>query len=111
MAEITVEETRLREILDELVQKHLKLTLDNMEEVRRSPAASIVRLETRFDAIAKNMATKADLANLRTELNERIGRLETIFGERIAELETGQKVMYAFLITILGMLIKLVFFP
>ncbi|MFQ5627436.1 MAG: hypothetical protein ACE5I1_01650 [bacterium] len=121
MAEIAVEETRLRQILDELVQKHLRLTLDDMEEVRRSPAASIVRLEMRFDALEKNMATKADVANLRSELNERIGgvettlgerigRVETTLGERIAKLETGQKLIYAFLLTILGMLVKLVFF-
>jgi hypothetical protein len=108
-----------------------------MEEVRRSPAAAIVRLETRLDAMEKNMVTKADLANLRTELierigyvettlNDRIGRVETTFneriakvettlGERIAKLETGQKLLFALVLSMFGtlgaMLVKLVFFP
>ena len=47
MADITVDEKRLGELIDEAIQKHLRLTLEDMEEVRRSPAAAIVRLETR----------------------------------------------------------------
>lgn len=135
MAEIKIDEERLRELIEESVQKHLKLTIEDMDEVRRSPAAAIVRIETRLDAIEKyleknvaprtelidlrsrvenieeNMATKTDLANLRTELGERIGRL----GERLGRVETGQKIMFgvflSMLSAVIAMLIKLVFFP
>lgn len=103
MAKVTIDEERLRELIEESVQKHLKLTFEDMEEVRRSPAAAIVRLETRLDGIEKNMATKAELANLRLE-----------FGERIAKVETGQKIMFGVFLSMLGaiiaMLVKLVFF-
>ncbi len=58
-----------------------------MEEVRRSPAAAIVRLETRVESIEKNMATKADLANLRTELIQRISNVESSLTESIGGLE------------------------
>lgn len=135
MAEIKIDEERLRELIEESVQKHLKLTIEDMDEVRRSPAAAIVRIETRLDAIEKyleknvaprtelidlrsrvenieeNMVTKTDLANLRTELGERIGRL----GERLGRVETGQKIMFgvflSMLSAVIAMLIKLVFFP
>jgi len=115
MAEIKIDEKRLRELIEESVQKHLKLTIEDMEEVRRSPAAAIVRIETRLDAVEKylekNVATKTDLANLRSEVSERIGRL----GERLGRVETGQKIMFgvflSMLSAVIAMLIKLVFFP
>jgi len=126
-----------------------------MDEVRRSPAAAIVRIETRLDAIEKyleknvaprtelidlrgqvenieeNMATKADLANLRGETSELRSRVENIeenmatkadlanlrteLGERIGRVETGRKIMFgvflSMLSAVIAMLIKLVFFP
>ncbi|NIR48027.1 hypothetical protein GWO43_06245 [candidate division KSB1 bacterium] len=115
MAEITIDEKRLQELIDSAVQKHLKESMEDMEEVRRSPAAAVVRLETRFDALEKNVATKADLSELRTELSERIGTLEKGLGERMAKLETGQKLMFTIFLSLFGaiiaMLVKLVFFP
>ncbi|MFQ5708687.1 MAG: hypothetical protein ACE5HO_14625 [bacterium] len=104
MGEITIDEKRLEELIDKSVRKHLKANLEDMEEVRRSPGAAIVRLETRVESIEKNMATKADLANLRNEIIE-----------RIAKLETGQKLMFTVFLSmfsaVLAMLVKLVFFP
>ncbi len=115
MAEITIDPKTLEELIDKSVQKHLKLTFEDMEEVRRSPAAAIVRLETRLEAMEQNVATKADLANLRNELNERIAKVETTLSERIGKLETGQKLLFALVLSMFGtlgaMLVKLVFFP
>ncbi|MFQ5710100.1 MAG: hypothetical protein ACE5HO_21815, partial [bacterium] len=93
---------------------------------------AIVRLETRVESIEKNMATRADLANLRNELSERIAKVETNLGklesslverigkiessfiERIGKLETGQRLMFAVFLSMFGaviaMLVKLVFF-
>jgi len=147
MAEITVEESRLIEIVDELVRKYIKSSIDDVEEVRRSPAGTILRLEERFEFIQKNMATQAqvmalqaDVANLETRvvaieqnmatqsevasLRSRIESIEQNMAtkadlanlknelvERIAKLETGQKLVYVFLMTMMAMLVKLVFFP
>jgi hypothetical protein len=113
MANITVDETRLEELIEKAVQKHLKLKFEDMEEVRRSPAAAIVRLETRLDDIEKVMATKADIANLRSEfsdrigtvartLGERIGDVEKTLVERISRLESSNKFMIAMLLSIFG---------
>ncbi len=202
MATMNVDEKRLKELVKKAVEEHLKLTLEDMEEVRRSPAAAIVRLETRLegleryieknmatreevamlrgditdlrsrvenieenmatkgdlgrlqvendnlkenmatkgdlgkiqveiddikenmatkadlgkiqveiDDIKENMATKADLANLRVELIEYVGNVAASLSERIAKLETGQKLVFGLLLAMLAMLIKLVFFP
>lgn len=73
MANITVDESHLEELIEKVVKKHLKVNLDDdVEEVRRSPAAAIVRLETRLEAMEKIMATKSDVATL----SERSGRVE-----------------------------------
>jgi hypothetical protein len=37
-----IEDTKLEELIDKAIQKHLKLTIEDMEVVRRSPAASII---------------------------------------------------------------------
>ncbi len=102
MANITVDESHLEELIEKAVKKHLKVNLDDVEEVRRSPAAAIVRLEGRLDAIEKNMATKADIANLRAELNDRIAKGEGSLGERISRLETSIKLIIAMLLSIFG---------
>lgn len=110
MADITVDEKRLEELIEKVVQKHLKLTFEDMEEVRRSPAAAIVRLETRVEAIEKMMATKEDVANLRIEVNGQIAKL----GERISKLEGSNRLIIAMLLSIFGAVIatfvKLFFF-
>jgi hypothetical protein len=137
MAQITIDQKNLEELIDKSVHKHLKETFEDMEEIRRSPGAAVVRLETRMDVIEKNMATKADIANLRTELlerienvhtslgerienvhtslGERIGNVQTSLGERIGKLETSQKIILTILIsmfsTTIALLIKIAFFP
>ncbi len=102
MANITVDESRLEELIEKAVEKHLKLKFEDMEEVRRSPAAAIVRLETRLDDIEKVMATKADIGNLRSELNDRIGNVEKTLVERISRLESSNKFIIAMPLSIFG---------
>ncbi|MFQ6115881.1 MAG: hypothetical protein ACE5NG_17615 [bacterium] len=103
MANTTIDEKHLEELIEKAVQKHLKLTFEDMEEVRGSPAGAIVRVETRLEAIEKTMATKADVANLRIELTE-----------RIRKLEASNKLIIALLLSIfcavIATLIKLFFF-
>jgi hypothetical protein len=78
-----VDEKKLEELVDQVVKKHLKLTFENVEEVRRSPAGTLSRIEGRLDAmearIERDMVTraefKAELASTRAELKDEIWKL------------------------------------
>ncbi|MDZ7291129.1 MAG: hypothetical protein ONB42_14435 [candidate division KSB1 bacterium] len=68
-----IDEKRLKELIDEAVQKHMRITIEDIEGVRRSPAGVLVRLENRveyiekrIENIEKNMATRADAATMAT---------------------------------------------
>ena len=74
--ETTIDEQKLSELIDQAVQKHLKATFHDMEEVRRSPAAAIIRLEARVEAIEKNMVTRAEFADYRSEFKDEIWKLK-----------------------------------
>ena len=93
MAEITIDESKLKDLIDEAVQERLKLTLEDMEEVRKSPAVAIIRLEGKVDSIQQNMVTKA-------EFREEMSKLDT----RIGKLETMQKLLIALYFSIFAML-------
>jgi len=83
MATAIVDEKKLEDLVERAVQKHLDLTFQDMEKVRQSPAASIIRIEGRLDAIEarldRDMVTRAEfnegLASLRTGLNDEIWKL------------------------------------
>jgi len=76
MATAIVDEKKLEDLVERAVQKHLDLTFQDMEKVRQSPAASIIRIEGRLDAIEarldRDMVTRAEfkeeLTNLRSDL-------------------------------------------
>ncbi|MGQ9631209.1 MAG: hypothetical protein ACUVXI_13010, partial [bacterium] len=97
MADITIDEKKLQELIDQEIEKRLRSRLDDVEILRKSPAGAIIRIEgeietinAKLDTVAtredllefKNdsekshleiiseMATKADLVALR-EANER----------------------------------------
>jgi len=62
---MAINETRLRELISEEVKKNLSLTFQDIEEVRRSPAGGIIRLEEEMkgirreiESIKTTMATK-----------------------------------------------------
>ena len=94
-----LEETKLEELIDKAVQKHLQLTIDDMEVVRRSPAASIIRLEN-----------KVELMVTKEEFRERIGKIET----NITGIKFTLKLLISLYLSILGILgaifVKLFFF-
>ncbi len=47
-----------------------------MEEIRRSPAVSIIRIETRIDSIEANMVTRAEFHEAFGQVNARLTKLE-----------------------------------
>jgi hypothetical protein len=79
MATATVDEKKLEDLVERAVQKHLDLTFQDMEKVRQSPAASIIRIEGRLDAIEerldRDMVTRTELASMRLELKDEIWKL------------------------------------
>jgi len=64
MATPGVDEKRLEDLVERAVQKHLDLTFQDMEKVRQSPAAAIIRIEGRLDTIEarleRDMVTRAE---------------------------------------------------
>jgi molecular chaperone GrpE (heat shock protein) len=76
MSTITVDENQLEEIVSKVVQQHLKLTFQDMDEVRKSPAGAIVRLETKIESLTDAVdELRAEIANSRAELKEESGKL------------------------------------
>jgi hypothetical protein len=72
MATATVDEKKLEDLVERAVQKHLDLTFQDMEKVRQSPAASIIRIEGRLDAIEERL--DRDMVT-RTEFKDEIWKL------------------------------------
>jgi len=64
MATPIVDEKSLEDLVERAVQKHLDLTFQDMEKVRQSPAAAIIRIEGRLDTIEarleRDMVTRAE---------------------------------------------------
>jgi len=78
-----IDEKRLRTLIDEAVQKHMRITIEDIEDVRRSPAGVLVRLENKVEyiekkteTIEKNMATRSDIANMATRADLATLKLE-----------------------------------
>ncbi|MCI0695075.1 hypothetical protein L0337_24075 [candidate division KSB1 bacterium] len=85
-----VDDKKVEELVERTVQKHFKLAFENVEEVRKSPAVTLIRIEDRLDAlearIGRDMVTKAELtstygalkqdnASLRMELKDEIAKI------------------------------------
>ena len=91
-----VEEKRLVELIDQAVQKHLKVNFQDMEEIRRSPAASIIRIESRLDSIEalldRDMVTRAEFQESFGRVNTRLSAVEANMVTRAEFLESMGKI-------------------
>jgi len=86
MSMITVDENQLQEVVSKAVQQHLKLTFQDMDEVRKSPAGAIVRLETKIESLADEVGElKAEVADSRAEAKEEIKKLRAEIANSRAE--------------------------
>ena len=83
MSTITIEEDKLEELIEKNVQKHLNLTFDDMEVVRKSPAAAIIRLEDKME----NMVTKTEF----NKLGEKVSRIEVKIESMVSKTEFREK--------------------
>lgn len=86
MSTITVDENQLEEIVSKVVQQHLKLTFQDMDEVRKSPAGAIVRVETKLESLAEAVEQlKAEITDNRAESKEESGKLRMDLANSRAE--------------------------
>ncbi len=76
-----VDEKKLEEMIDQAVRKHLKQNFENMQEVRRLPAGSVIRIEGRLDSIEsridRDMVTRAEFHEALGQVNSRLAKLES----------------------------------
>lgn len=67
-----VDAKQVEALIERSVQKHFSMAFENVEEVRKSPAVALIRIEDRLDAIEgrieRDMVTRAEHANSRAEL-------------------------------------------
>ncbi len=85
-----IDEKRVEALIEEAVQKHFRLTFENVEEVRRSPAVTLIRIEDRLNAlearIGRDVATKVEVTVTRSELKQEISNFRTEFKEETWKL-------------------------
>lgn len=71
----------MAELIDHAVRKHLRVDLQDMEEIRRSPGASIFRIESRLDSIEalldRDMVTRSEFQESFGRVNARLSTVET----------------------------------
>jgi hypothetical protein len=111
-------------LLRDLVREQMTQTYQDMDELRRSPGASIIRIEEeiksikqRVSSMEQNMATKNELQALEAKMTGRFegleGRLEGLEGrfkglEGRINLITG--LMFVMLTLYGALIVKLIFF-
>jgi hypothetical protein len=129
MSTITIDENQLEEIVSKAVQRHLKSTFQDMDEVRKSPAGAIVRLETKIESLVTRAEfkeglgeLKAEIAHFRAESKEESRKLRDEYREgyadlnaRLAKVEGMLKLLVALYFALFGIIAswiaKQIFFP
>lgn len=84
METMEVDEKKLAEMIDQAVEKRFKQNFEDMEEVRRSPAGAIIRVEGQLASIQgrldRDMVTRTEFkeANMliRTDFKDEIWKLK-----------------------------------
>lgn len=109
---------RFKKVVSEIVREQMGQTYQDMDEIRRSPAGSIIRIEEEIKSIKQNMVTKEEFRNKFTELEGRFigieGRFNGIEG-RMSGLEDRLNLLTGLIFVMLtlygALVIKLIFFP
>jgi len=90
MSTLTVDESQLEQIVSKVVQQHLKMTFQDVDEVRKSPAETIVRLETKIESLADAVAElRVEIADTRVESKKDIEKLKVESPATRAESKEG----------------------
>jgi aspartyl-tRNA synthetase len=95
MESILVDDRKVEELVEQTVQKHFKLAFENVEEVRKSPAVTLIRIEDRLNTlearIGRDMVTKAELIAARGEFKQENASLHEELKQENAKLRTELK--------------------
>ena len=124
MSTITIQEEKLEEFIGKAVQEHLDLTFKDMEVVRRSPAAAIIRLEEKVEQLVTRSEFSQAINWLEEKLSGKIGNPGEIvgsLGEKVGNLEgvvagikSTQKLLISLYLSLLGlvgaMFVRMFFF-
>lgn len=98
--ETTLKTDDIKRMIREQIKEQLGQSFQDMEEIRRSPAASIIRIEEDIKSIKQIMVTKEEFKTLEGGLKGLEGKMNLIIGLIFA------------LITLYGALVvKFIFFP
>lgn len=90
MSTLTVDESQLEQIVSKVVQQHLKMTFQDVDEVRKSPAETIVRLETKIESLADAVEElRVEIADTRVESKKDIEKLKAESPATRAESKEG----------------------
>jgi hypothetical protein len=123
--ETIIKTDEFKKAIRDIVREQMSQTYQDMDEIRRSPAGSIIRIEEEIKSIKQNMVTKEDLRALEGRIMTLEGRFEGLEGRfegRFKGLEGRFKGLEGkinlitglmfIMLTIYGALIaKLIFFP
>jgi len=89
------DEKKVEELIEKSVQKHFKLAFENVEEVRKSPAVTLIRIEDRLNSLERrmerDMVTRAEFANFRGEIKGEISSLRGDLKGEIASIRAEHK--------------------
>lgn len=66
-----------KKTIREIVREQMSVTYQDMDEIRRSPAGSIIRIEEEIKSIKQNMVTKEEFRRKFAELEGRFTGLES----------------------------------
>jgi len=69
-----------KKAIREIVREQMSQTYQDMDEIRRSPAGSIIRIEEEIKSIKQNMVTKEEFKSSFMRLESRIEGIEGRFG-------------------------------
>ncbi len=90
-----VDDKKVEALVERTVQKHFKLAFENVEEVRKSPAVTLIRIEDRLNAlearIGRDMVTKAELIAARGEFKQENASLREELKQENASLREELK--------------------
>ena len=126
--ETVIKKDEFKKVIRDLVREELDQSYQDMDEIRRSPGAAIIRIEEEIKSIKQNMVTKDDLRSLEGKIYNLEGKFEGLEGRfeglegrfkglegRFKGLEGKMNLITGLIfvmLTLYGALVaKLIFFP
>ncbi|UCE07505.1 MAG: hypothetical protein JSW07_05570 [bacterium] len=78
--ETIIKTDEFKKVVSQIAREQISHAYQDMNEIRRSPAGSIIRIEEEIKSIKQNMVTKEELRTLEGRLMILEGRFERLEG-------------------------------